>query len=211
MPRIPPASASVAASTRKTVRTWASDAPIAFIRPISDVRSVTETSITFMIPMPATVSEIAAIPTRAIVSVSRIASRADSIEPCETIVKSSSPSCCSRRIRFTSAVAVSASAQELVWIVIRKRPVRLNICIPVATGTMIRSSMSIPIAVPLRSRIPITRNRQSPRRMTRPRGFSSRKTSRFTVWPITATRIPSSGEVGGRAEPAAMWRSRMAK
>ncbi|MBI2838143.1 MAG: hypothetical protein HYX75_07505 [Acidobacteria bacterium] len=46
--------------------------PTAFISPISEVRSDTDTSITFMIPIPATVNEIAAMPARASVSAVKI-------------------------------------------------------------------------------------------------------------------------------------------
>ena len=58
----PPAVERIAASTRKTATTCRRVTPTALSSPISRVRSETETSITFMIPIPATVSEIAAMP-----------------------------------------------------------------------------------------------------------------------------------------------------
>ena len=67
-PTTPPAVDRSAASTRNTATTWRAVTPSALSRPISRVRSETETSMTFMMPMPATVSEIAAMPARAAVS-----------------------------------------------------------------------------------------------------------------------------------------------
>ena len=59
-PSTPPSSVSVAASTRNWPRIAARVAPSALRMPISRVRSVTVTSMTFVTPMPPTSSEIAA-------------------------------------------------------------------------------------------------------------------------------------------------------
>ena len=62
MPTMPPVTESVAASTRNWVRMSRRRAPSALRMPISRVRSVTDTSMMFMITMPPTNSEIAATP-----------------------------------------------------------------------------------------------------------------------------------------------------
>jgi hypothetical protein len=54
MPISPPISDSTIASTRNCSRTWRSVAPTASRMPISRVRSVTDTSMMFMMPMPPT-------------------------------------------------------------------------------------------------------------------------------------------------------------
>ena len=67
-------------------------APTAMRRPISLVRSVTETSMMFMMPMPATSSEKAAATTRMMVTVSIVDVMGSIISACERMVKSSSAS-----------------------------------------------------------------------------------------------------------------------
>ena len=62
MPPSPPASPSTTDSIRNCDCTCLVRAPTAMRMPISRVRSVTETSMMFMIPMPPTSSETAAIP-----------------------------------------------------------------------------------------------------------------------------------------------------
>ncbi len=62
-PMTPPAWPSSDASTRNC-RRIPGVAPSALRRPISRIRSVTETSMMFITPMPPTSSEIAAIPAR---------------------------------------------------------------------------------------------------------------------------------------------------
>ncbi len=60
-PAAPPASESVTASARNWPRISVVLAPTACLRPISRVRSVTETSMMFMIPIPPTISDTEAI------------------------------------------------------------------------------------------------------------------------------------------------------
>ena len=62
MPIAQPSMQMTIASTRNCSRMTPRLAPIALRMPISRVRSVTVTSMMFMIPMPPTISEIAAIP-----------------------------------------------------------------------------------------------------------------------------------------------------
>ncbi len=61
MPSNPPATERMIASRTNCQRISANFAPIAFLMPISLVRSVTDTSIMFMMPMPPTTSEIPAV------------------------------------------------------------------------------------------------------------------------------------------------------
>ena len=60
-PRMPPRLVRAAASVRNCHRMRRFRAPMAFLRPISRVRSVTVTSMMFMTPMPPTRSEMPAI------------------------------------------------------------------------------------------------------------------------------------------------------
>ena len=64
MPSVPPRAEVVAASVTNWARMVLSFAPIALRMPISRVRSVTDTSMMFMMPMPPTSSEILAMPVR---------------------------------------------------------------------------------------------------------------------------------------------------
>ena len=61
IPRIPPLKVITTDSIKNCIIMSILRAPIAFLNPISFVRSVTETSMMFMIPIPPTTSEIAAI------------------------------------------------------------------------------------------------------------------------------------------------------
>ena len=60
-PRMPPMLVSTAASVRNCQRMRLCWAPMAIFRPISRVRSVTDTSMMFITPMPPTTREMAAI------------------------------------------------------------------------------------------------------------------------------------------------------
>ena len=60
-PMRPPRLVSTAASVRNCPRIRDLRAPIAFFRPISCVRSVTDTSMMFMTPIPPTINEMPAI------------------------------------------------------------------------------------------------------------------------------------------------------
>ena len=67
-PMIPPRADRIADSVRNWIRTSLVLAPSAFRIPISRVLSVTDTSMMFMIPIPPTIREIAAIPPTAMES-----------------------------------------------------------------------------------------------------------------------------------------------
>ena len=87
-------------------------APTAMRRPISFVRSVTDTSMMFMMPMPATSSEKAAATTRMIVTVSIVEDIVSIISACERMVKSSSASSFSLWLLRSICVSSSMAASE---------------------------------------------------------------------------------------------------
>ena len=68
-PTIPPPIVKIIDSIRNCMTTVLSFAPKAFLRPISLVLSITVTSIIFIIPIPPTNKEIAAIPDKSAVKV----------------------------------------------------------------------------------------------------------------------------------------------
>ena len=92
MPIRPPTSDSVTASIRNWLRMSRPRAPSALRMPISRVRSRTETSMMFMIPIPPTTSEIEAMPASRIVSVVVTAETVLRSWAWSWIVKSSVPS-----------------------------------------------------------------------------------------------------------------------
>ncbi len=90
-------------------------APSAFRRPISRVRSVTVTSMMFMMPMPPTKSEIAAIPERSEVNVPVVAEAVLRISCWEKIEKSACAGllnlCRARRKYPTSSCAADITPE----------------------------------------------------------------------------------------------------
>ena len=78
------------ASVRNCISTFCRVAPMALRMPISRVRSVTETNMMFMMPMPPTSSEMPATPPRKRVSTPVIAVADSSISSWLRMVKSSS-------------------------------------------------------------------------------------------------------------------------
>ena len=111
MPMRPPVSEMSTDSMRNCNDMTGPVAPTAMRRPISLVRSVTDTSMMFMMPMPATRSEKAAATTRMSVTVSMVDDMVSIISACERMVKSSSASPFSlwllRRICVSSSMAAS--------------------------------------------------------------------------------------------------------
>ena len=166
------------------------------------VRSETDTSITFMIPMPATESEIAAMPPSAMVNAVRIEESEETTDSCVMQVTSSSS---------WRSVMISTAREQFrhlddrrarpVLIRIRKSEVRLKIRIAVASGMNATSSRSIPTCVPDESSTPMTRIRQSPMRTTRPSALSPRKSSLTSVAPSTTCGPPRCISPGGRKRP----------
>ena len=114
MPSRPPVTLMSTDSMRNCSEMTGPVAPTAMRRPISLVRSVTETSMMFMMPMPATRSEKAAATTRMMVTVSIVEDMVSIISACERMVKSSSASSfslwLSRSIWVSSSMAASESS-----------------------------------------------------------------------------------------------------
>ena len=86
-------------------------APIAIRMPISRVRSVTETSMMFMIPIPPTSSEIEAAEASSTDSVREVSSAVAAISCCERIMKSESwPGWSRCRWRRSASISFCASS-----------------------------------------------------------------------------------------------------
>ena len=131
-PRSPPVTDISTDSMRNCNEMTGPVAPTAIRSPISFVRSVTLTSMMFIIPIPATSSEKAAATTRMIVTVSIVDDIVSIISACERMVKSSSASSfslwLSRSICVNSSMAASESSsvtaeqtmlENHVWAAIR--------------------------------------------------------------------------------------------
>ena len=118
-PMMPPAMEMMTDSMRNCINMCRLFAPIDMRSPISRVRSVTETYIMFMIPMPPTTSDMPAMQERIMVMMPRIELSDSSISVIDCTWKSSSSPariwCCSRRISLISATApddISSLAAE---------------------------------------------------------------------------------------------------
>ncbi len=113
MPMAPPSRQSTTASTRNCRRMLPERAPTAIRRPISRVRSVTETSMMFMMPTPPTTSEIAATHNNSPLISREVEARVLVISERSRTVKSSGSSgrrwC---RWRSTSLICVMASSMR---------------------------------------------------------------------------------------------------
>ena len=109
MPMAPP----IAASTSDSIRNWArispGCAPTAMRMPISRVRSVTDTSMMFMTPIPPTTSETSAIAASRLVKVSVALVNTPVISAMVVVLKSSSSSG-ARRCRSRSSPAICSRA-----------------------------------------------------------------------------------------------------
>ncbi len=90
IPMMPPTALSEIASIKNCVRISRPCAPTAMRVPISRVRSVTLTSMMFMIPIPPTINEMTATPASSAVIVSVVAVAVAAISSWVRTVKSSS-------------------------------------------------------------------------------------------------------------------------
>ena len=179
MPMRPPSSDRTSASTRNWARMSRPRAPIALRMPISRVRSRTETSMMFMIPMPPTMSEIEAMPAEQ--QRQRAADRG----------RGSSSWVWSKTLKSSSSVGgeVVAVAQErgdlgawrrssgppsatLTPIVRTLSPPTKYFC-TVPIGTMTWSSGSWKPVPPLGWRMPMTRNGRPPIEISVPRSLGA--------------------------------------
>ena len=116
-PNSPPVTLISTDSIRNCSEMTGPVAPTAIRRPISLVRSVTLTSMMFMMPIPATNSEKAAATTRMMVTVSIVDDMVCIISACERMVKSSAASLpslwLSRSICVSSSMAASLSSSVM--------------------------------------------------------------------------------------------------
>ena len=87
-PPTPPATPRIDASTRNWARMTPGVAPSALRKPISRTRSVTDTSMMFITPMPPTSREMAAIPASSTVSVLSTDVAVDRIDDWVVMLKS---------------------------------------------------------------------------------------------------------------------------
>ena len=92
IPSSPPSMLRITASIMNWLRMSLSVAPVAMRIPISCVRSVTETSMMFMIPMPPTRSEMDATPARSSVITAPAAAAASAASVMARTLKSASSS-----------------------------------------------------------------------------------------------------------------------
>jgi len=108
MPIRPPNMLSSDDSARNCTRMSRRRAPRALRRPISRVRSVTDTSMIFMMPIPPTSSEMAAMPPRNTVNTLVMVCAVATKSCCEKMVKSSLPRVMRwRRRRISAACALA--------------------------------------------------------------------------------------------------------
>ncbi len=160
-PSSPPAVETSTASARNASRTCRRPAPTAFSRPISRVRSVTDTSITFMMPTPATASGDDAIPASARVSTRRIAENA--VITASWVMHGDVLGRVPLATRAATTLLTRGRASERVVAGLGAAggtaSVRLKIRIAVATGMKHTSSKSKPSERPRGDSTPTTRKR----------------------------------------------------
>ena len=203
MPISPPTSDSVTASTRNCARMSRPRAPTAMRRPISRVRSVTDTSMMFMMPMPPTRSETDAIAASSIVMTRDDSSCAPrtSRRGCGPWKSSSWPACSRWRWRRSSRICSSASfmsapsrtrteIESTERALAGSRP--STFVLAVDSGTRMRSSWSWP-ARRLTLRL---EHADHGERDVLDRGSSGRSGSLIAEEVVPATVWPSSGDLG---------------
>ena len=181
IPTIPPDTESASDSAKNCARIFRGFAPTAMRRPISRVRSVTLTSMMFMIPMPPTSSETAAIAARssvrALVACVTVLAMSAQIANVEIIVRAEvdvMPVAQQRRDLRSARAAVSSSETAPTTIV----PFTYFWIPPwmldwyVVSGMKTTSSLSWPfIDWPLDCKTPITWNGTLLIRIVWPTGF----------------------------------------
>ena len=216
-PMKPPTLASTTASVRNWKRMSRLRPPTAMRMPISRVRSVTDTSMTLAIPMPPTISEMAATASSNVVIVSAFCLAASSISTWFRMWKSGS-AWSERRWRWRSNAVTSRTASA-TWCEDRAEiisfPTALD-CEPMSLrttvdqGMRIVSSSSVPPKVcPLLVRIPITLQGTCLTRICSPTTGAPGMNSFFTtVSPRMQTFAAEASSSRPKAWPSASGRSR---
>ena len=167
-------------------------APTARRTPISRVRSVTDTSMMFMMPMPPTSSDTAAMLASSVVITFEVASAALAMSSWVRMKKSSlSPGLMrwrwrSRSVIWSTAVftCFSLAAESTIawtWVMCR------NFRCTVVYGVMSTSSWSSWPFEPFATSVPTTLNGMSLMRIIEPTGSASPNSCFTTLWPSTQT------------------------
>ena len=198
MPTSPPSEDSTTASTRNCSSTSRASAPMARRTPISRVRSVTLTSMMFMMPMPPTSRLTAATAPSSEVISAVVPDRVWAIWAVSSTLKLLSvPSASLRRSRSRAVSlavmrALSApSCIEISRVLILVLPVTRRCA--VRSGTITVSSWSMPMAAwPLGASRPTIWQEKDLTRSCSPSGLLlAPKSSRCTVAPMTQTAAPA--------------------
>ena len=176
-------------------------APRALSRPISPVRWVTATSMTFITRMPATARLIAAMPATPRVSVRSNLSKVVKTESWVITVTSSSPRWRWRKVASVASRASGMASRLLASIRIRNSVLELNIACARATGTMTSSSVFMPRPWPTDLSTPMTRKRRSPTRINWPTAAWLPNNSSRILAPMMATEAPRFQSSSGRFLP----------
>ena len=111
-PKIPPVTLIMMDSIRNCTLITKPVAPTAILKPISFVRSVTDTSMMFIIPIPAINNEKPAAIPRISVTVSIVDDRVSIISACERMVKSSASSSFILWLRLSIFVSSSIASSD---------------------------------------------------------------------------------------------------
>ena len=207
----PPSADSTTASIRNCSSTSCSSAPMARRRPISRVRSVTLTSMMFMMPMPPTSRLTAATAPSSVVSTSVVLDSVSASCWVSKILKLSSSLSASwrrsrrssRRLAFSGALSLpscidTSSVATLRLPVTRRCSVR--------SGTTTVSSWSPMPLWPLAARMPITVQENLRTRSCSPSPVwpaVPSKISRRTVSPMMHTAAPASCSSASKMRPLA--------
>ncbi len=202
----PPSRDSVSASMRNWLRMSRPRAPRALRMPISRVRSRTDTSMMFMIPMPPTTRAIEAIPPSRSVSVPLIEDAASSSWAWSKMEKSSVPvAAIPWRTRSSPVIASRAACISLALATLTpivrtvSPPTKYLRTAPIGTSTW-SSGLANP-APPFGCRMPTTSNGMPPTETIEPTASAPSPRSVATVAPSTMTRSDRSMLTGVRNVP----------
>ena len=218
MPMTPPMQPSTTASIKNCISTSRAVAPIAKRTPISRVRSVTDTNMIFMMPMPPTSRLTAATAPSNAVMICVVEATFSATSAVSRIEKlSSSPSDKDRRSRIRSRTSPlrctrSLCGSMLMRIVLtRLLPIKRRAA--VLNGMTTRSSWSPPIAaVPFSLRSPTMRQENELTRSISPiTGAPGPNNSFWMVVPITQTAAPDISSAGSKNLPSASVRLSVVK
>ena len=181
MPNTPPSRHTSTASIKNCWRISAWRAPTAMRTPISRVRSVTETSMMFITPMPPTISEMRAIAEISSVMVCVVLSIVWRMVSVLSTKKSCTPWRC-KSSRLTPCSAASADTSSLMrTVMLRKWLCPVTRLMAAVYGIHTLSASELPKADSLRLATPTTRQGTWPSKITSPTGLGLRGKSCLRV------------------------------